>query len=214
MGFKSYKLFFLCTLLLMGCSKSPYDGMREGKVVYDLEIQSEEIPLLFDMMMPSEATVWFSEGKSCLVMEGAVGAMKIRVISDPDRRIYASLVSMVGQKSGVLSNPDSVEAFRKDTSGHTIEYTGKTKNIAGLECREAIVRDVSGQVFRVFFTSELDVMTPNWGMSFAEIDGLLMEYGFELENIKMHLKAKKVTADKPDPALFAIPSDYELTREP
>lgn len=214
MRVKCIALINCLLILLSSCSKSPYDGMREGKVVYDLEIQNQDVPMLLDAMMPSEATVWFSEGKSCLVMEGIAGAMKIRVISDPYRRVYASLVSIAGQKGGVLSNPDSVEASRMDKKEHKLEFTGKTKTIAGLECREVVVRDTAGNVFNVFFTNELDVQTPNWGMAFAEIDGLLMEYDFEIDNMRMHLKAKKVTADKPDPDLFLIPSDYELTREP
>ncbi|MFM7078476.1 MAG: hypothetical protein ACKOYC_01660, partial [Bacteroidota bacterium] len=185
-------------LLLGGCSKSPYDGMREGKVVYDLKLEGEEIPLLLDVMMPSEATVWFSEGKSVLVMDGAAGSIKFRVISDPEKGVYASLVSVMGQKSAVLANPDSVKAFSSKKNSRKIHFTGNTKTLAGLECREAIVSDTLGNVFKVFFTNELDVTTPNWGMAFAEIDGLMMEYGFEMDGLKMHLKAKKVTADKPD----------------
>jgi len=211
---KNFNLIFVILLLIHGCSKSPYSGMKEGRVVYDLKLDAEEIPVLLDAMMPSEATLWFSEGRSVLVIDGAAGIIKMRVISDPEKGVYASLVSLAGEKNAVVANPDSVQSFYSNSSSRQVQITGNTKTLAGLECKEAIVSDTLGNVSKFFFTNDLDVKTPNWGMAFAEVDGLLMEYGFEFDGMKMLLKAKKVTADKPDPALFEIPDGYEITREP
>lgn len=203
--------FFLISLLFTSaCERSPYHGMKEGKVIYDVEIDSEDIPALMQVMMPSEATTWFSEGRSCMVMEGAGGMMEMRMISDPQKKIFANLFSGMGQKMAILSNPDSLKAKMSKKMDKDVDFTGNTKVIAGIKCEEAVITGDSGAVFKVYYTDELDIETPNWGIGFGKIEGLMMEYDIEMRGLRLKLKAKEIVAAKPDPELFTIPADYEI----
>ena len=207
----SLSLVLLVSLLWMGCERSPYYGMSEGKVVYELEMDAEGIPAMMSAMMPSEAVTWFSNGRSCTVMEGAGGFFENRLLLDPEKKLFASLTSMMGNKVAVVMDSDSVMGKAKNKNLE-IDYTGNKKEIAGIMCQEAVIKGDSGAVFRVFFTDELDVRAPDMGAMFSQIDGLMMEYEIEMRDFRLKLKAKEVSADKPDPELFTIPKDYEIKK--
>ena len=62
--------FGTLVLLFASCERSAYYGMKEGSVVYDMELVGDKLDPMMKAMMPSEVTTYFADGKSCTVMEG------------------------------------------------------------------------------------------------------------------------------------------------
>jgi hypothetical protein len=210
---KSAAILLTCYVLMtvIGCDRSPYAGMTQGKVEYDLEIDAENMPPMISAMMPSEAITWFSDGKSCTVIESAGGIFEYRLLFDPDKKVFANLFSSFNGKVADVTHSDSLR-IKYPAKKPAVEYTGVKKQIAGIMCEEAIIKGDSGSVFRVFFTDELEVKSPNMGALLTNFEGFMMEYQIEMKGMRMKLKARKITADKPDAELFTIPKEYEIKK--
>jgi len=208
-------VFFSGLLLLIGCERSAYYGMTEGKIVYDIEVDSDKMPPMMRALMPSEAVTWFSNGKSCTVLEGGAGMFENRLLFDPEKDLFATLTSLMGEKTARVMSLKSIEKDRKGYDAEfKLEHTGVKKEIAGIMCKEVLVRVDSSNVSSVFYTDELDVKAPDMiATMFGGLEGLMMEYQVNQMGFKLKMKAKKISADKPDPELFTIPKDYTIQQK-
>lgn len=207
-------LFSFGTLLLLfsSCERSAYYGMKEGKVVYEMELVGDKLDPMMKAMMPSEVTTFFADGKSCMVMEGGAGFFENRLLLDPEKKLFATLTSFMGNKTARVMHTDSLAKDMADSKSE-ITYTGVKKEIAGIMCEEAVLKGDSGSTYRVFYTDELDVKAPDMASTmFSEIEGMLMEYQIDMPGFKMKMTAKKISADKPDSTLFTIPKEYEIKK--
>ena len=204
--------FGTLVLLFASCERSAYYGMKEGSVVYDMELVGDKLDPMMKAMMPSEVTTYFADGKSCTVMEGGAGFFENRLLLDPEKKLFATLTSFMGNKTARVMNTDSMKNDIKAKKPE-VTYTGVKKEIAGIMCEEAVLKGDSGSSYRVFYTDELDVKAPDVATTmFTEIEGLLMEYQIDMPGFTMKMTAKKISGDKPDPTLFTIPKEYEIKK--
>ena len=82
------------------------------------------------------------------------------------------------------------------------------KEIAGYVCKKAKVTwdDLS---FDVFYTDEIKITDPNWNNPFNEIDGVLLQYQFDMFGIKTKITAETVEKIDVEDETFDIPADYK-----
>lgn len=208
-------LFAVSFLMPYGCSRSPFSNIDEGKIVYAVELdESENINPMMKAMIPSEATCYFGNSRTCFVMAGPMGVFESRTISDASVYKLTTLISAMGKKMAMVLDKNQVEQNFADRVDLKMEYTGNSKQIAGVECKEVLVTDSIGNTYPVYFTEDLNVEKPNWNTPFREIEGMLMEYSVQFGNIRMKLTAKEIVNEKHDPLLFTIPEGYEIITDP
>lgn len=188
--------------------RSPYFGIKSGKILYDVAIDSEEMNFMMQAMMPKEAVTWFKDNKTCMVMKGGGGMMDIRVLNNPDKGVFANLFAGMGQKMAIMMDPES--GFGSPNG--KVRVTGKTKKIAGVVCKEAVIRGDSGTVSKVYFTEEFGSSQGYGSLAKSGVRGMMMEYRVDMRGMKMVLRAKEVIVDEPDPALFLIPDGYTIKK--
>jgi hypothetical protein len=215
LGFLMAMFFVVSFLLPYGCSRSPYYSIEEGKIVYSVEVEeSESINPMMKAMIPSEAICYFGSNRTCFVMAGPMGMFESRTISDASAFKLTTMISAMGKKMAMVLDKKQIEKNFANRVDLKREYTGKAKQIAGVDCQEVLVTDSIGNTYPVYFTEELNVEKPNWNTPFREIEGVLMEYSVKFGNIRMKLTAKEVINEKHDPQLFTIPEGYEIISDP
>jgi hypothetical protein len=188
--------------------RSPYFGINNGKIVYDVAIEAEDMNFMMQAMLPKEATTWFKDNMTCMVMKGGGGMMDFRVLNNPDKGVFANMFAGMGQKMAILMDPET--AFGAKNS--KVRVTGKTKKIAGVECKEAVIKGDSGSVSKVYFTDEFGPSQGYGSLAKSGVKGMMMEYRVDMRGMKMVLRAKEIKQEEPDPSLFVIPDGYTIKK--
>lgn len=197
-----------------GCSQSPFDGLKEGKVIYDVTFETADMNPMMKAMLPSEVVTYFGDNKTCTVISMGMNMMETRLISDAKSYQYTTLISAMGRKVAMVLDKKQVEKNFVDRVDLQVRHTSETKNIAGVTCRQVIITDSTNHTYPVYYTSEIAVNDPNWSSPFKEIEGLLMEYSISLGGMVMSLKAKEIINTKNEPSFFEIPEGYEIIKDP
>jgi len=80
-GVLLFSILLLSMLAPYGCKTSPFDGLKEGKVVYDVTVEGEGMNPMIKAMMPSQVTTYFDNNKTCTVISMGMSMMETRLIS-------------------------------------------------------------------------------------------------------------------------------------
>jgi GLPGLI family protein len=207
-------IWFLTVILLpVGCSQSRFQG-KEGRIVYDVSFETENMNPLVKAMLPTEVNTYFKDGITCTVISMGMNVMETRLISDSKNFTYTTLVKGMGRKVAMVLDKNKVKEHFKDHMDLKVMHTGEIKEIAGLKCTKAMITDSTDNTYPVYYTNDLPVEDPNWSTPYHGIDGILMEYSINFGNMVMTLKAKKIEHTEVVKEMFTIPDDYELIENP
>jgi GLPGLI family protein len=148
---------------------------------------------------------------------GAMGK-QVQIINGDEKVVY-SLMDMMGQKMVIKMTEEELMEEAGKQPEFTIEQYDETKEIAGYECKKAVINfetdDGSKNSFIVYYTEELGGKALNFdNPMFKDINGVLMEFEMEQGPMKMKLEAVSVKKENVPDSEFVVPEGYkELTRE-
>ncbi|WP_152541856.1 hypothetical protein [Saccharicrinis fermentans] len=96
----------------------------------------------------------------------------------------------------------------------TITYINdESKEVAGIQCKKAMVQFDSGDPFEVFYTNDIHIDQPNRHTPFRKVPGVLMEFHIDFNGIRFLFKASDISYDSPKKSTFNIPEDATPTPE-
>jgi GLPGLI family protein len=206
-------ILLLVAVAPYGCKRSEFDGLKEGKVVYDVTFEGEEINPMVQAMLPSEVVTYFSNNKTCMVISMGMNVMDTKLVSDASTYTYTTMVAAMGKKIAMVLNKEQVDKNYLDRVELKVMHTDEMKEIAGVQCKKATVTDSTDHTYDVYYTEELALNDPNWSSPFRDIDGLLMEYSIAVGGMKMNLKAKEIVNTEQNQDIFKIPEGYEIVKD-
>ncbi len=202
------------TVSTMCYTASAQKKIAEGKAVYNLKIDSEDMPEEMMSMMPSEMELLFKndEFKSSMSLMGGT----IMIMGNAKTEKFTTYMDIMGQKMAMEADKTDAEKANKDYRYATVFGT-ETKLIAGYKCKKATITTTNitnNETFKtdVFFTEEIvanNSASAN-GAQFKDIKGFLMEYNMDLSGMKMRLTCKEVSANKLDINAFKAPTGYKV----
>ena len=72
-----------------------------------------------------------------------------------------------------------------------LEFTDSVRQIAGLECRQAIASFPGNAInpFNIWYTEEIRISNPNGNSPFRDIPGVMLEFNTLMGNANMHMTA-------------------------
>ena len=207
--------FLISSFYFYGCdSDSKVMGhLDEGIVVYDVDFENVDDGFS-GAMMPSEIKTYVLNGMTATLISAGMGLVETKVISNPVDKEYQTLVSAMGQKIALVMNEQQVVGNFQDRVSLELTYTGNEKEIAGVNCKEVVVRDSTDNVYSVYYCDAFNIENPNWGTPFHEINGVLMEYSMKFGDAVMNLKANRILKDSVRSDFFLVPDDYEIITDP
>lgn len=103
----------------------------------------------------------------------------------------------------------------EETPDVDVEVSDEIKEIAGYTCKKAVVRlkdgEAKGMEMTVYFTDELGSGMMNYNNPiYKDVQGVMMEYSIDENDIKMKFTAISVTKKKIGDEEFEIPDGYNV----
>jgi hypothetical protein len=201
-------LFLVSAALVAG---KPFDGVITYKISYPDSKYSEAQMNMFPKVM----TVSVKGSKARTEMN--VGGGTTVEILDYVAKTKVALINMMGQKFAIKQTREEIEKENADAPKGSINVTNETKNIAGYNCKKAIVttdEDGVKTTFEVWFTEEIGSKDANFDNPlYKDINGVLLEFSLKTPQIAMKFSATSVEKKTVPSKDFEIPADYTLTTQ-
>lgn len=176
----------LVALLIFFSIGSSFSQDFEGTIRY--EASFENLPAEVQAMMPKEnpeSLVYIKGGKTKTEMN-MMGSIVI-VISDVETSTTTTYTEVMGQK---MKSTITVEDAEK-VEIKIVE--GETKEIAGFQCKKAIIKQDGNPEMEVYFSPDLksDALS-SMNPQFRELNGVPLEYQVHQQGMTMTYSAKEV----------------------
>lgn len=203
-------LVFIIITLFIGCkdvnNKMELDaGSIEYKITF-LEDAQEQF------LMSNRLNLYFKQNNTSIVLKGFMNMFEFKYLTLLEKDKNYSILRVV-DKTYVFEQGCGTPAYGYEEMGKLkIEQTNETKIICGYECKKAIVID-NNNTFPVYYTNEIQVSEPNINNPFKKIDGVLLEFQVNLNNIKMKFTAINVDKSSPDDSKFKLPDKYRKVKK-
>jgi len=201
-------LFLVSAALVAG---KPFDGVITYKISYpDSKFSEAQLN-----MFPKVMTVSVKGSKARTEMN--VGGGTTVEILDYVAKTKVALINMMGQKFAIKQTKQEIEKENAEQPKGTVNVTNDTKNIAGYNCKKAIVtsdEDGVKTTFEVWFTEEIGGKDANFDNPlYKDINGVMLEFIIKTPQITMKLSATGVEKKSVPAKDFEIPADYTLTTQ-
>jgi GLPGLI family protein len=201
-------LFLVSAALVAG---KPFDGVITFKISYPDSKFSEAQLNMFPKLM----TVSIKGSKARTEMN--VGGGTTVEIVDYMSKSKIALINMMGQKYAIKQTTAEIEKENEGQAVGTVNITNETKNIAGYNCKKAIVTtddDGVKTTFEVWFTEEMGGKEANFdNPMYKNIPGVMLEFLLKTPQVNMKLSATSIEKKSVAAKDFEIPSDYTLTTQ-
>lgn len=192
------KNLFLLFSLNLTLASLTFAQLSSGTVKFQITAQLNESSRINPAMLPKEQIIDFNKNyiKIVTASKSPIQQFQVFDLANNDVTSYIDLPAM-GKKH-------SIKIKRPKASGNFVE-TGKTKEVAGYACKEAII-NVAGTEITVYFTRDFAVdFIPE-----TQEKGFALEYTMPLgkgaEQGKLIFTASEVISKKHDDAFF-LPGD-------
>ncbi len=206
-------LTFILLLLVSAAlvAGKPFDGVITYKISYpDSKLTEAQLN-----MVPKMMTVSIRGSKARTEMN--VGGGLVVEILDYVAKTKIALINMMGQKFAIKQTRQEIEKENAEQPKGTVNVTNETKNIAGYNCKKAIVttdEDGVKTTFEVWFTEELGGKDANFDNPvYKDINGVMLEFTLKTPQAVMKFSATGVEKKSVPAKDFEIPADYTLTTQ-
>ena len=201
-------LFFISAALVAG---KPFDGVITYKITYpDSKLSEAQLN-----MSPKVMTVSVKGSKARTELNIG-GGSEIGIV-DYATKSKITLINMMGQKFAIKQTTAELAKENAGQPKGTVNITNETKNIAGYNCKKAVVTTDEDGVktsFDVWFTDELGGKDANFDDPvYQEVPGVMMEFIIKTPQMSMKLSATSVEKKAVAAKDFEIPADYTLTTQ-
>ncbi len=206
-----YLLFIVVVIFICNSCKTPMrDKITEGciqyKIVYDYT-SDKNFPT---QLLPKTLLFKFNKNYASYSLEDKVGLFAINIIINLKKHNHVTMIKVFDKKYLYQSERKETPIFFNPNTRYKIKLSDDTSRIAGLLCKNAEVTELqTNKMFNVAYAM-IDISYPNTGTPYEKIDGLLMDFILQMNNLNMKLTASSVEEKVIDEEEFYIPKGYKL----
>jgi len=205
-------LILLLLITLASCTNETEDApISQGVLDYDItypSLKNSKKKLLI-AGLPKHLLITYKGDLYKTEVKHGLMKFKTTLITDTKNKKLTAILKLGKKKVFSVMNDEEVDLFLSKFP--KVQYLNETKTDSAfgfLTYRNVAIFDDLSEEVHLRYTKDLGITTPNWCNPFNEIDGMLLEYGFEFYGIGMHFNAK-VWEQKPiDDSEFEVPDDY------
>ncbi len=189
----------------------------KGIITYKISYPGSELDAQTKAMLPKMLTYKIKGNLAKTEMEMGGMGRQMQIINGDEKVVY-TLIDMMGKKISFKMTEEEINKELENEPNVTVDYFDETKEIAGYECKKAVINmdnDGTKSSFIVYYTDELGGQSLNFDNNmFREIDGVLMEFEIIEGNMKMKMEAVSVKKENVPDSEFVVPDDFEeMTKE-
>lgn len=208
----AFILLLVCLVVYSGEAKAGGDDFN-GIIVYNISFGDTEMDPQMAAMMPKTMKMKIKGESSRMEMNMGMGST-IVVFNGEDKSGF-TLMDIMGQKYAMKMTTEELEKEMEETPDVDVEVSDEIKEIAGYTCKKAVVRlkdgEAKGMEMTVYFTDELGSGMMNYNNPiYKDVQGVMMEYSIDENDIKMKFTAISVTKKKIGDEEFEIPDGYNV----
>jgi hypothetical protein len=153
----------------------------------------------------------FKNNYAAAEQEAGLGFAKLKYIADPVRKEFRAQIWFFEKLQSLLDST-GVKTTNHYLPDYNVEYGTKTKEIAGYQCQNAILKFTNGDPsYEVWFTREIGIENSNWANPYYKISGVLLDYRLKRYGLDLQYTATSVTAATINDSIFTIPAEYKMT---
>jgi GLPGLI family protein len=210
-----YIVALIFILIASSCGTIDFSDQPQGIIEYDVTYLSNKSSMPTNLL-PKKVVLKFRSSKSITTIEGFMGMFSLSNISDFRKHTNVSLLKVMDNKYFYHGEKNESPFFFDNLKDFDIAFGNDSKILAGLKCKKATLRfkDKNNSPFEVYYTEEIKLKNPNKSTPLNAINGVLMEFNINLNNIEMRLTASKYKNESIPSEIFDIPEKYrEVSRQ-
>ncbi len=205
-----YTLLLVLTLFWTCGKELSRSSNSEGMIFYDISYPSEEGNLMTELM-PGEMVMKFKNDQIFSELKSIGGLMSITISADNDKKELVQVLKDFDKRYGMRLDEKSVAEWNLRNPEINVELQEGTFWIAGYNCKKAkgfFVNDTLPAI-DLFYTTDIDLNSPNWFNPYNKIPGVLMGYDVEYLGMRMRFRAREVRFTPIDPKSFDLKTPFE-----
>lgn len=201
---KKVILFLFC----IGVFSSNVTGqMSKGQISYEVEVSSE-VENMKDVIPKLEGStfeVYFSEAgvRTELYLGEIVSLYSVSSVKAEEVLLYMNNVN-TSNKGVVVSKANLDEGYSNANIQFEVKLQDDIKEIAGYECKKAIVTDVNGNEFVYWYTEDIKVDKNYANYINRELPGMPLEFEFVQDDLTLKFTTILIEKEIKDLTLFDV----------
>ncbi len=205
-----YLALTLLATIFLGCSRKKGTGMTEGRIEFQITYQQQEIGGFSASLLPAKMIMEFRDNMVKNTIQGGMGFFNLVNVSDLNNYQFVTYLKFIDKKYIFKWDKNETPCCFGLMDEMNIEFTGETKEIIGLACKNAIASFPDGGIesFDIWYTDELQLHKPNGNSPFQKIPGVLLEFNTILGNANMHMVAMRFDGTRIPARIFDLPKNY------
>jgi len=195
------------------CNQAGFrNNISEGIIEYQIEYPDIDSNNIMRELMPDKMVLKFKGDRFKTELKAAAGIVETNFISNASEQTLTSMVKLFSERYAIVMDQQQTKKFNSAYPSHTLTPVEETAEIAGVTCKKILVDfgTSRGEDTYFYYTDEIALTQPNWGTPFPDIQGVLLDYEMENYDVRMHLTATNIWAQKIDESEFDLPESYRL----
>ena len=214
------KKILLSLALIVSSITVNYAQITEGHVTYKIDVSTEnpDMEMVVGIMQGSTLDIYFKEKMTRAEMKMG-SMMNMTTISDESSGDILMLMSgMIGKKAISTTTEELSVDAPQEKAKYDVELVDETKEIAGFNCKKAVLTDEEGNESVFWYTEEIEVSKKGRNYFNEDVPGYPMQYEINNGGLVMGMTVTTIVTEltKNDKKLFdmKIPEGYaEMTME-
>lgn len=187
---KKLVLLFAVTIVT---SVMSFAQLAEGQISYDIEMSSDDpdMSMAVAMFSGSSMDLYFANDIARTELDFGSMMSMTTVVNNKTEEIMILMGGMMGEKA-VLTNSEEMDIDEDDTPDVTVKLVKGKKEIAGYNCKKAIITDEDGNDMEYWYTEEISTVTTDKNSAISKLPGLPLEYSVDRDGMTMSFTASDV----------------------
>lgn len=206
-------------LILLGlcfsCKHGSEEAVNEGSIEYKISYLENNLDNIATNLLPKKMVLSFNERYCLTQIDGFMGVFSISLISDLRKNKDVTLVKFFDSKYVHYGDKNEHSCIFDHVNIESLQLLKEEKNIVGYNAIAAEITEKGlNKPYEILFTKDIAAVNPNTNNPFYEIEGVLLHFELQLNQLRMSLDATEVNKEAVSDILFTIPEEYkEVTRE-
>lgn len=186
-----YLILAFLIILSAACKRKPAAGMSEGKIRFGITYDQSRVGGYSTSMLPQEMIMVFNNNMVKNTIAGGLGFFRLVNVSNLKNFQNTTWIRFIDKKFIYEGEKKESPCCFGMLEGMELEFTDRTKEIAGLNCMHAIANFPGNGIesFDIWYTEELGLDKPNGNSPFHDVPGVLLEFNTLMGNANMHMMA-------------------------
>ncbi len=210
-----YTIIIVLLVFCFSCKQGNDVAIDEGKIEYKISYLENNLDNIATNLLPKKMILSFNDKYSLTRIEGFMGVFSISLISDLRKNKDITLVKFFDSKYVHYGDKNEHSCIFDHVNIESLQFTESETNVAGYKALSAKIKEEGlKNPYEILYTKDIANVSPNINNPFNEIDGVLLHFELQLNQLRMSLDASEVKGENVNEEIFSVPEDYkEISRE-